>query len=106
MNLQAYFRKIREVEESIPHVEVTVVSLQTDDGGVPGILTEVTRSMAAKLIVERRSRLATPEEVEEHRASQDAARKKIAEENAAQRLQVAILSDAQVEQFRRSRKKG
>lgn len=107
MNLQAYFQKIRDVEASIHDDIVMVASLATDDGGLAGILTEVTRAAAAKLIVEGRSRLASVEEVEERRVKIEAARRKLAEEHAAQRLQVAILSDSQVEQFRRSnRKKG
>jgi hypothetical protein len=107
MNLQAYFQKIRDVESKIMDDIVMVASLATDDGGIEGILTEVTRAAAAKLIVEGRSRLASKEEAEAHRAKIEAAHRKIAEDQAAQRLQVAILSDRQVEQFRRSnRKKG
>jgi hypothetical protein len=82
-----------------------VVSLGGDENGIPGIMTEVTREVAAKLIVDQRSRLATREEAEAHYANQEEARMRIAEEQAAQRLQVAILSESQVEAFRRSRKK-
>ncbi len=105
MNLRAYFQKIRDVEASIAEDIVMVVSLGGDDNGLPGIMTEVTRAAAAKLIVEQKSRLATRDEAEAHQASQEAARKQIAEEMAAQRLQVTILSGSQVEGVRRSRKK-
>jgi hypothetical protein len=106
MNLRAYFQKIRVAEASIEEDAVLTISLPTDDGGLEGIRSEVTRALAAKLIVEGKVRLATPEEAEAHYASQAERRRQIAESDAANRLQVAILSDRQVESFIKDRKKG
>jgi hypothetical protein len=107
MNLQSYYRKIREAEAVIDEAVVLTVSLATDDGGMPGIRSEVTRALAAKLIVENRVRLATPEETAEHKAEQRERRRQVAEQEASNRLQVAILSDRQVENFiLKDKKKG
>ena len=58
MDLKNYFRKVREAEASILSPHVVVVSLPTRDGGVGGRLTEMSRELAAKLLVEGRARLA------------------------------------------------
>ena len=106
MNLRAYFQKIRAAESTIEDDAVLTVSLETDDGGLEGLRSEVPRALAAKLIVEGRVRLATHEEATAHRADQDERRRQLAERDAAGRLQVAILSDRQVESFIKDRKKG
>ncbi|BDC52085.1 hypothetical protein F183_A44000 [Bryobacterales bacterium F-183] len=100
MNLRAYFQKIREVEKEILKDVVYVVSLAGDDGGLPGIIAQVTRAIAAKLIVDQKSRLATDEEIETLLAYQEAERQKLQEQQAVQRLQVAIVSDKQIEAMR------
>jgi hypothetical protein len=106
MNLRAYFQKIRAAELTIEEEAPLTVSLATDDGGLEGIKSEVPRELAAKLIVEGKVRLATPEEAEAHRADQAERRRQLAERDASGRLQVAILSDRQVESFMKDRKKG
>jgi hypothetical protein len=104
MNLRAYFQKIRAAEESIAEEVVHVVSLPTDDGGLEGIFTEVPRALAAKLLVEGKSRLATNDETIAHLERQHAARKKMQDDFAAQRLQVAIVSDLELSNLRRGKK--
>jgi hypothetical protein len=100
MNLRAYFQKIREVEKAIVQDVVYVASLAGDDGGVAGIISQVTRAIAAKLIVDQKSRLATDEEVEELLARHEAIRRQMQEDQVSQRLQVAIVSDKQLEAMR------
>ena len=51
MNLRAYFQKIREVEKEILQDVVYVASLAGDDGGLAGIVAQVTRAIAAKLFI-------------------------------------------------------
>ncbi len=106
MNLRAYFQKIRATESSIDSDAVLTVSLATDDGGLEGLKSEVSRELAAKLIVDGKVRLASPEEASAHRAEQEEKRRLLAERDASGRLQVAILSDRQVESFIKDRKKG
>jgi hypothetical protein len=67
MEVRGYFQKIRSVEESLPGDHVVVASLATADGGREGRLFELTRSLAAKMIVEKKVRLATEEESVRHR---------------------------------------
>jgi hypothetical protein len=58
MELRSYFQKIKQVEFAIAELFTLVVSLETGDGGKAGTLTEVSRSLAAKLIVDGLARLA------------------------------------------------
>jgi hypothetical protein len=71
MDLRAYYKKVREVEQSLANPFVVVVSLETSDGGKPGVMTEVPRATAAKQVVEGRAQIATEEATEafyrEHR---------------------------------------
>lgn len=69
METRGYFQKIRSVEESLPGDHVVVASLATADGGREGILLELTRTLAAKMIVDRKARLASVEEATIHRES-------------------------------------
>ena len=58
MDLRQYFKKIRETEAALTEPFPLVVSLHTEDGGKPGMVSEVSREVAAKMIVEgaRRAR--------------------------------------------------
>lgn len=68
MDLRAYYARIRKIADVIKDEFVIVSSLQTEDGGKQGALTEVTRSNAARLIVDNRARLATEKEIAEYYA--------------------------------------
>ncbi len=94
MDLRVYFEKIREAEREMTSDFVTVVSNATSDGGKAGVMTEVTRSVAARMIVEQSARAASPEETEEYRLQ--AGREREAAEVLAQagRLQFAVVSAA------------
>jgi hypothetical protein len=81
MDLRAYYKKVREIENQLPSPFVVVVSLETPEGGRPGVLTEVVRLSAAKQIAEGRARAATDEESERfHLANHEA---QLAAENAS-----------------------
>lgn len=62
MDLRVYYKNIREVEATITSELAVIVSRDTQDGGKAGLVSEVPRYSAAKLVVENRARLATPEE--------------------------------------------
>jgi hypothetical protein len=95
MELKVYYQKLRQVEGSITEPYVVVASLETPDGGRAGVLTEVPRALAAKLIVEGGARLATGEESLEFR-EQVAEAKRLAEQSAAaSRIQVTVVSEPQ-----------
>ena len=66
MDLRVFYQKMRKIEQEIANDHPVVVSLETPDGGKPGIRTEVTRENAARMIVEGRCRLATKSETTDH----------------------------------------
>ncbi len=65
MDVRIYFQKVRQIEASITKPHTLVMSLETPDGGKPGVMTEVSRFMAARLVAENKARLATEEESNE-----------------------------------------
>ena len=85
MDLRAYYQKIREIEARIAEAFAIVVSLETGDGGKAGIATEVSRGIAAKMVVEGIVRMAAPEEVAEF-LTQKAEAVRVAVQEAAARL--------------------
>jgi len=94
MDVKQYYRKIKETEETLTEKYPVVVSIETADGGRPGMFSEVSRAVAAKLIVEGRAVLASPDE-RQHYFELQAAARKLAEKNEfAKRVQVAIISEA------------
>jgi hypothetical protein len=62
MDLRGYYQKVREVEATIADAFAVIVSLETSDGGKAGTQTEVTRSLAARMIVDGLAHLAKPDE--------------------------------------------
>lgn len=100
MDLRAYYQQLRETEASIPGEFAVVVSNATPDGGKAGVRTEATRAIAARLIVESRARLATAEEAQEYYDDVRAASARIAEANAASRLQVTVISESELRSLR------
>jgi hypothetical protein len=93
MDVRQYYRKVREVEASLADKFPLIVSLETADGGKPGMLSEVPRAVAAKLLVEGRALPASEEEKELYRQQQIAERKAAEQAQVARTVQVAILSE-------------
>jgi hypothetical protein len=63
MDLRGYFKRLREVEAAIQVPFPVIVSLATPEGGKAGQRTEVSRALAARMIIEGQARLATVDEV-------------------------------------------
>lgn len=95
MDIKQYYRKLREMEESLTDEFLLLVSLETPDGGKPGVVSEVARPLAAKLLVEGRSALANEQERQAYRRRQLVERKAAEQAKLARTVQVAILSDAE-----------
>ena len=91
MDLRAYYRKVREVESSLPQAFVILVSRETPDGGKAGVMSEVSRLSAAKQVAEGRASVATEEEATAfHQNNLNA--KRVADEAAAlNRMQVVVM---------------
>lgn len=93
MDVRQYYKKLNEIEAGLTDKYPVVVSLETSDGGRAGMISEVSRNIAAKLLVEGRAALASAGEKETYFEQQAIARK-IAEKAAlARRVQVAIIAD-------------
>ncbi len=106
MDVKVYYRKLREAEAAIPDAEVVVVSEETPDGGNPGVRTEVQRAVAARMIVEGRARVATADEAAEYREQAAEAKRMADQKAAADRLQITVLSEADLKALRAPAKQG
>ncbi|MCW5981897.1 MAG: hypothetical protein KIT09_27680 [Bryobacteraceae bacterium] len=100
MDLRAYYRKIRQIEEGLEESDVVVVSNETPDGGKAGVLSEASRGIAARLLVEGRARLATAEESAAYRKEMVEANKRAQETAAASRVQVAVISENELRAYK------
>jgi hypothetical protein len=95
MDLRAYYEKIRETEKELTSDFVIVVSKETAEGGKAGVTTEVTRNVAARMIVEGTARAASSEESEEHRLAARCEAQEAEARAQAGRLQIAIVPAAE-----------
>jgi hypothetical protein len=100
MDLKLYYQKIREVETIISEEFPIIVSRETADGGKEGTKTEVPRRLAAKLIVEGLARLASTEEARLFRERMLAAKRTAEQVAAAARVQLAVLSSAELDRLK------
>lgn len=91
MNLKAYYQKIRELESNLVEPFVVVVSHATPDGGKEGILTEVSKELAAKLIADGRAQPASDDEMRDFREKKAEAKRVVDAETAASRMQVTLV---------------
>jgi hypothetical protein len=69
MDLKLYFQKVRDVERQIDGNFAVVVSIDTPDGGKSGQMTEVSKSVAGRMVADGRARLAGPDEIREFYAA-------------------------------------
>jgi hypothetical protein len=100
MDLKLYYQKIRDIEAKILEEFPIIVSRETADGGKDGIKTEVPRRLAAKLIVEGLARLASTEEARLFREMLLEAKRVAEQVAAAARVQLAVLSSAELDRLR------
>ena len=94
MDLRAFFQKLRKIEQEIVDAHVVMVSHETSDGGRAGQLAEVSRSNAARLILEGHAHLATAEESAEFRSATRKALEEAQQRLLAEKVQVNVISDA------------
>jgi len=103
MDLKLYYQKIRDTEARIEDEFPVVMSLETPDGGRPGILTEVSRRIAAKMLVDGTAQLTSPEQRQEFQRSQAEARRVAEHLAAAAQVRLTVLSTAELDQLREPR---
>ena len=102
MDIRVYFKKLQEVEQSIAEPWVVVVSNDTGNGGKAGVLSEVNRQVAARLLVSGKARLATEAEVETFKAEQAHQLADAEQARMAGRVQLAVLSDQELRALKSS----
>jgi|SRR3569833_1387817 len=95
MDVRSYYKKVKDTEETLRGSEVVLVSLATPEGGKDGVRTEAPRSVAARMIAEGRARVATEAEATEFRDGLRAARQKHEREEAARRVQIVVMPQAE-----------
>ena len=100
MDLQLYYRKIRETEESLKDPSVLLVSLETPDGGRAGVRTEAPRRIAAKMIVDGGARLATAQEGREFQEEKAEAKRQADQLAAASRMQLTVISPGELRKLK------
>jgi hypothetical protein len=100
MDLRVYYKKIKDLEQSLPEPSVVVVSHETPDGGRQGVRTEVPPRIGAKLVIEGRARLATDEEASEFREQQAEAKRKADQLAAGARMKFTVVPASELRNFK------
>jgi hypothetical protein len=103
MDLRAYYHKIRELERNFSVVFPVIVSLETPEGGIAGVLTEVTGRVAARLIVEGRARAANDQETKEFQDQKADAKRTADQLEASTRMQVTVVSESDLRALKGSK---
>ncbi|MEI9972414.1 MAG: hypothetical protein WDO73_10385 [Ignavibacteriota bacterium] len=99
MDVKTYYKRIREMEATIAAPYAVVVSLQTDDGGKQGVMVEVPRRLAAKMVVEGSAILAEAKQAVEFRGALETAYKSAQETAAASKLEVTMVSSDELKKL-------
>ncbi len=93
MDLKAFYQRIGQTEQSIKDEFPFIRSLPTEDGGKAGRLVEVSRSLAARMIVEGTAELASAKECVAARTRVEDERKQEENRRRAAQVQFTVLSD-------------
>ena len=91
MDLKVYYKRVREIEQTMSDPFVLIVSEATDDGGKEGVRSEVSRNLAAKMIMDRRARLANNDEIKEYYDGLAQAKKAADRQAAVNRMRVTVV---------------
>jgi len=83
MDLKIYYQKIREEQAKILEDYPVVVSEATENGGKAGVAVEVSKALAAQMIVDGTARAATAAEANSFRQAKAAAKRQADEAAAA-----------------------
>ena len=95
MDLRVYYQKLRQIESELLEPYVVLVSNETPDGGRAGVRTEVSKRIAARMVVEASARLASESEAAGFRVEITEARREAEQLAAASRLQVTVVTESE-----------
>ena len=101
MNLRSYYQKIREVEQALLEPFVVLESQETPDGGKDGLLTEVPKQLAAKMIADGRARLATEDAARGFHEKKAEAKRAADQEAIANKMQMTLVPTAELIKVKR-----
>jgi len=104
MNLKKFYQRIREVEAAVLDAFPIVVSAATPDGGKAGTLVEVSRALAARMIVQGLAQLAEEAEAKLFRTVKAEAKKAAEEAAAAAKLQLTVMTAAELNKLKSASK--
>jgi len=104
MNLRTYYQKIRNIEQALVEPFVVLESNETADGGKEGLLTEVPRQLAAKMIADGRARLAAEQAVREFHEKKAEAKRTADHETITNKMQMMLVPTAELMKAKRSTK--
>ncbi len=93
MDSREFFRRARAKAATIQEPFVVVVSKETGDGGVAGVMNYVSREIAARQIVKDQAELATTEQALAFFEEDKRIREEFEAEKWRNRLQVAVIRD-------------
>lgn len=102
MDLKDYYGKIRKQMDELSGEYVVVVSKSTTDGGRAGVLTEVTKFVAAKMVVDERAQIATPEQTAEYYKELRAAHEEVKAEEDRGKAVIDLFSKAGFEALKKT----
>lgn len=102
MNLREYYDKIREIARSIDGEFTVVISNKTNDGGRAGILTEVSRDAAARLIADDKATLASPKQADAFYAESRARHERQIAEEQKRKMAMDVFSRGGLDALRKS----
>ncbi len=100
MDLKAFFKKVRDIENSIVDLYTVIVSKETPEGGRAGVLTEVPKGIAAKLVAEDRAALAAAAEVKQFRDQMAEAQRQAQQAAASARLNLTVIPESDLDNLR------
>jgi|SRR5581483_195857 len=101
MDLRVYYQKIKDIAQSLPDPCV-VVSNETPDGGRAGVLTEVSRQLAARMIIDGRARPASEQEAGEFREQTVQAKRAAEQLAAASRMQLTVVPTSELRNLKKA----
>ena len=104
MNLRTYYQKLREIEQALVEPFLVLESNETADGGKEGVLTEVPRQVAAKMIVDGRAHLAGEQAVREFHQQKAEAKRVADQEVVANKMQMMFVPATELPKTKRSAK--
>jgi len=105
MDVKTYYQRIRDMEATITTPYTVVASLPTDDGGKKGVLVEVPRRLAAKMVVEGSAELVPAAQVTAFQQAQEAACKAAQDAATAAKLEVTMVPSDELKKLTDDMKK-